>query len=142
MISGAISGIIYAVSKSWELSLGCFLSGILIDMDHIIDYIREYGFPFRIKSFFNVCNTSRFNKLVLIFHGWEWVILIGLLAWYSEWPAWLVSIATGFSLHLALDTFSNARTFRSYFFLWRLKMNFDHDIAFIRKGPHRPSRLI
>jgi hypothetical protein len=125
-----ISGILYMIFKSWSLSLSCLFSGIFIDLDHIIDYIREYGMSLRIKNFFHVCNTSKFNKLILILHGWEWLIICSIIILLKGWNSWIIGLFIGLSQHIILDFLSNGKRFRSYSLMWRWRIGFDYDIAF------------
>ena len=41
--SATISLLLYLIFKSWYLSLVCLISGVFIDLDHLIDYFREQG---------------------------------------------------------------------------------------------------
>jgi hypothetical protein len=130
--STVISGILYIVFKSWGLAAACFISGIFIDLDHIIDYTREHGLPFNIKKFFRVNNKAQYNKILLLWHGWEWLILWGMAAWLTDWNPWITGAFIGFSNHLVLDTFYNSLNLKSYSLLWRWRQDFDFDRIFPR----------
>jgi len=129
-ISITIGGILYLLFKSWGLAIACVLSGIFIDLDHIIDYVREHGFPFKIKRFFQICDEGRFNRIMLIFHGWEWLFLWYIIAWFTDWNPWITGISIGLTQHLLLDTFYMTTNFKSYSIIWRWQQNFEFQKVF------------
>ncbi len=122
--SALVAGILYLIFKSWSMALSCFLSGILIDIDHIFDYMKEYGFPFRVKDFIHAVYSCNFNRMILLFHSWELLFLIAIIAWFTKWNPTITGVLIGFGHHLVLDTFHNSRTLRSYSFIWRWNMDF------------------
>lgn len=125
-----ISGALYMVFKSWGLAAACLLSGIFIDLDHIIDYLREYGPPFKIKKFFRIFNEGRLQKAVLILHGWEWVFLLCMFSWMTDWNPFIIGLTLGFAQHLLLDEISNGTNPWGYFLLWRWKNDFVYETVF------------
>ncbi len=121
------------IFKSWGLAVSSFIAGIFIDLDHIIDYLRENGRPFRIKNFFRICHECRFNKVILIWHGWEWLVVWGAAAWLSDWNPWITGTLIGLTQHMLLDAINSIPDFkslRSYSLIWRWKKNFDFDTLF------------
>lgn len=128
--SAAISGILYMIFKSWALAVSCFITGIFIDLDHIIDVLRENGRPFKIKNFFRICHDCQFNRVMLIWHGWEWLFLWSIAAWLTDWNPWMTGALIGLSQHLVIDAFSNNNRIRAYSLLWRWKQNFYFDKTF------------
>ena len=125
-----IAGILYVFFKSWTMALICFLSGILIDLDHIYDYSREFGFPFNIKKFYKAYYSNEFSRWIMVLHSWEILFLIGMVAWFTGWNPWITGILAGFGHHLVLDTLYNNERLRSYSFIWRRNHNFDFEVTF------------
>ncbi len=128
-----ISGVLYMVFKSWGLAVSSFVAGIFIDLDHIIDYLRENGRPFKIKNFFRICHQCQFNKVILIWHGWEWIVLLGAAAWLTGWNPWITGMLIGITQHLLLDAINSIpdlKSLRSYSLIWRWKKDFDFDTLF------------
>jgi hypothetical protein len=132
-LSVIISGILYAIFKSWSLAVSCLISGIFIDIDHFIDYIREYGWQIKIKKFFYVFENKQFNQLLLILHGWEWLLLGIVVAWVSDWNPWITGALIGFTQHILFDQLSNSCSFKDYFLLWRWKNKFNASIVCNKK---------
>jgi hypothetical protein len=128
--SALISGILFMIFKSWGITLASFITGIFIDLDHFIDYAREYGSPFKIKNFFHICHSCQFNKIILLWHGWEWIILIAIIAWLTDWNPWVTGALIGFTHHMLLDALFNSSNLWSYSLIWRWKNNFDFDTVF------------
>lgn len=61
LASTIISGILYSVFKSWGLAAASFISGILVDLDHVIDYWIEHGLQFDLKRFFKYFDEKNFK---------------------------------------------------------------------------------
>lgn len=128
--SAAISGVLYLIFKSWGMAVSCFISGIFIDLDHIIDVLREHGLPFKVKKFFEVCDKGQFDRVMLLWHGWEWIVLWGIAAWLTEWNPWVTGAFIGIGQHMILDTLYNSSNPCTYSLLWRWKKDFDFDTVF------------
>lgn len=116
--------------KSWGLAAACFISGIFIDLDHIIDVVREHGWSVKIKEFFQICHTSQFNRIFLLWHGWEWLVICAIAAWATEWNPWMNGTLIGLTSHMILDSYHNTLKLRSYSLIWRWKNGFIFDIVF------------
>jgi hypothetical protein len=136
-VSAVVSGILFAIFRSWPLTISSFVSGILIDLDHIVDYIIEYGYRFDIKKFFNFFYGEKYSKLTLILHGWEWLFVLLAASWLTAWNHLVVGMLIGFGHHLLLDKLYNISTILSYSLLWRWKNRFDTRVITLknrRKG--------
>ncbi len=125
VISTAISGVLYAIFKSWGLAIASFIAGIFIDLDHVIDYVLECGFHFDRDKFFSFFYGEKYKKITLIFHGWEWLAVLLFIAWKTDWNPWVTGILIGCSQHMAADRAYNISTFMAYSLLWRWKNGFD-----------------
>ena len=110
--------------------MSCFLSGIFIDLDHIYDYIREVGFPFKVKDFFKAAYDSELPRWVVFLHSWELLFPLGMIAWFTNWNPWITGIFIGFSQHIISDMLYNNEGFQSYSFIWRWKHNFEFKLIF------------
>lgn len=123
--SAIISGALFLIFRSWGLAATSLLSGIFIDLDHVIDYIRERGFRYDTRRFFDFFYEEKYDSITLIFHGWEWLALLLFLSWRTEWNPLVTGTFIGCSQHLILDKIYNIATFGSYSFFWRLINGFD-----------------
>lgn len=123
--SAVVSGALYFIYRSWQLSLSCFLSGVLIDVDHIFDYVRAAGLRFRFKDFVNAVYTNTKIRWMVVFHSWELIFLLLVAAWLTQWNPWFTGILIGFGHHIVLDTIYIRERCWTYSFIWRWKNNFE-----------------
>lgn len=130
--STAISGILFMIFRSWELAVSSFVSGIFIDLDHVLDYIFEHGLHLDIKKFFHFFYGEKYKKLTLILHGWEWLVLLVIASWLTDWNPWVTGLLIGWVQHMLLDKLYNISTFGSYSLLWRWKNGFDTNKILLR----------
>jgi len=148
-----ITGIIlWRIFNSPLLIPVCLLWGFFIDVDHLIDYfycffrldkkIRNknlFNIFFHIKHFF----TPEFyvlqnRKVIVPLHGWEYIPIFWLLLRVLgnvlgisglEWAV------IAYIAHLSWDQHNCAGTWRSYFFIHRLKNKFSYS-AYRGKASH------
>jgi hypothetical protein len=125
------------IFKSWGLAVASFISGIFIDLDHIIDYLIAHGLHFDIKEFSIFFHekrywktASRYWKINLVFHGWEWLIILSIMANLTNWNPWVIGVLIGFGQHIIFDALNNRphswiTTFLAYSLLWRWKNNLE-----------------
>ena len=133
LLSAAISGGLYALSRSWELSAAAFISGVFLDVDHIPEYLREYGWRFDVGQFFRASYDREYKKVILVFHAWEWLPLAVLAAWASGWNPWVAGFVIGWLQHMLADQLGNTPNPWAYLITWRWRKGFDHQIAFPRR---------
>jgi hypothetical protein len=122
--SAVLSGTVYFLTKSVTVAGVSFFTGFLIDVDHVVDYFREYGFRGDVKEFFRVFYETRFKKLLLLFHAWEWVAGLSVLAWISGRNEIILGLLIGAGQHLLLDQFFNEVAPWGYFFTYRVAKRF------------------
>ena len=133
----AVSGMLYAIFRSWGMSAACLLTGVFIDLDHFIDYVREHGFSLDIKRFFSIHHKCQFDRIILLGHGWEWLFILCIAAWITEWNLWLTGAAVGYGQHMILDAAANSSNLKSYSLLWKWKNNFHFDTIFSQLTHHK-----
>jgi len=125
--SAAIATTLYILTKSVSLAGISFFCGFLIDADHLLDYVREYGFRGSREEFFRLFYETRFNKLLLVFHAWEWVVALLLLAAYNDWNNVVLGGAIGIFQHLVFDQMTNGVTPGGYFIGYRAAKHFSRE---------------
>mgnify|MGYP005629655007 FL=1 len=123
-ISLFFSAFLYTISKSWIIFSSSLISGVLIDIDHILDYFMAYGINIRIKQFFEVCHNLKIPRVRLIFHSWELLFLLSICAFVMRCNPWIIGTIVGFTQHIVLDQVFNKPHKLTYFFFWRLKKDF------------------
>ena len=114
----------------WAQSLAaggvCFLSGIFIDIDHVIDYvIFRKKFPDSYQDLYDFGYKEDKAKLFLFFHSYELFLLLWILVFCVKMePIWL-GFAVGLTGHMICDQFVNPVRPLGYFLFFRLKQNFE-----------------
>ena len=134
-VSTIVSSVLYVLFKSWSLTIASFLSGVFLDLDHYIDYLIEYGYPFHMKKFFHCIYEEKLKRIYLFFHSWEWSIILIIMGWMSDWNHWIVGVMIGYGHHIVLDALFNTNwPIRGYSLLWRWKNNFVSELVRPRKS--------
>lgn len=132
IVSLSLGAGMWAFSRSFFAGILCFLSGILVDVDHIIDYVANAGLKsLNLKDIYWTCanlphqrEESKLKKVFLIFHAWEIAILLWMGYLLSR-NIYLLSIALGYTSHLSMDNAAH-HTFHplTYFITYRLRKGF------------------
>lgn len=133
-VSVPFAGAIYAVSKSWEAAAASLVSGVFVDLDHLFDYMVEYGTKFDLKNFLSSFPEGRYKRIFIPLHAWEWLISGALVAWATGWNACVVGLLLGWGYHLILDQMFNGVSTWGYSFFWRCATKFDPKRSFSRKN--------
>lgn len=123
--------------KSIACAVSSFLAGILIDLDHLVDYYLNYGFTIKVKAIYVACLDMSFDKLRLFFHSYELIAL----AWLAVYALSLSNIwkaaAIGLTQHLIFDQLVNPIKVKGYFFAYRFMQGFKKDSFITNKGVRR-----
>ena len=124
--STAISAGLQATMHSWPATLGCFLSGVLIDTDHYLEYyILRKKFPFRYKDLVDFCWDAKVNKHYLLFHAYEYLFILWFLIYFFNIGVIWIGVALGLTTHLLFDQWTNPIKPFFYFLTFRLKNQFE-----------------
>ena len=98
-----------------------FLGGILVDMDHFIDYFLYYR-RFNLKSFFSL-EFVKSGKVYVLFHSWELTLLF-LLAGTVTQSKPVLFFAISLAAHLLIDHVQKSNAL-FYFLTYRIIKKFD-----------------
>ena len=105
----SLGAVVGSLTDSFLAGVLCFLAGVLIDIDHLFEYVIHFGLRgFNIREFYWTCRRlarpkqdGGVKKMYLIFHAGEIAILLWLAALVSK-NIYILSIALGYTLHLIL----------------------------------------
>ena len=112
-------------SQSWVGAITCFLSGIFIDLDHVIDFVANKKKLFRsYDEFFSFFERERKGKLYLIFHSYELLFVFWLLIMIYQLNSIWVGLALGMTVHMFCDQITNPLRPFVYFWVYRLRYRF------------------
>ena len=128
-VAAVIAAGTYLLSKSAEMSISCFLAGILIDLDHVFDYFVCEGIKFNIKDFFDKCYRTELKKYYLFLHSYEFILIVAVILYLTKSKIFL-GVFIGITTHFLLDVFRSPKYFFIYSFFYRLNCNFDSDRTF------------
>ncbi|MFH1867780.1 MAG: hypothetical protein ABH843_02300 [Candidatus Omnitrophota bacterium] len=131
VVSFSLGVILWLLTKSVYAGFLCFIAGIVVDLDHIVEYIIHHSSRgFTIKKVCQACDQTnkqegelKFPKLYLFFHSWELVIIFAIAVVYLR-NIYLAAIAMGYASHLILDSTKNPAYPYSYFIIWRVIKKF------------------
>ena len=108
------------------LGLFTFLAGMLLDGDHMLDYmlyLATHKQPFSLKEFLSGTYFPIWKKFITPLHSWELVILCTLLYVITLNP-YLLGFAAALAAHYIVDYVTNDVNKKAYFFLFRLAHGF------------------
>ena len=126
MVSTGLSLGVLALSQSWPATTACFFSGILIDLDHYWEYyIIKQKFPFRYKDLVDFCQNDKYSKLYLIFHSYEYLILLWFAIYFLHLNEVWIGFALGLTVHLLFDQLVNPVKPLFYFLTFRMYYQFE-----------------
>lgn len=82
-----------------------FIGGVLIDLDHCVDYYLRYRKPtFSHRELSN--GLAKYRHFIVPFHSYEFIIFSSILSLITQNPI-LPSFVVGIYLHLTLDIIFN-----------------------------------
>jgi hypothetical protein len=131
IVSGVTSALFFSMTHSWVGGMSCFLSGILIDVDHQLDfYLHRKRICLSLKELMHFCLKERTGKMYLIFHSYELMVFWWLVAVFLHFdPVWL-GMALGMSVHMLFDQLTNPVYPWAYFWFCRRRFQFNKKIFF------------
>lgn len=125
-----VSGIIYFLFKSSALFFISLTAGILIDVDHILDYYIQEGVTLKLKNIYRWCSETRLRFLFIFFHSFELILLFWLAISKFGLGIFWTAFAIGLTQHLLLDIFFNPLYSYSYLLSYRIFRGFKKDYFF------------
>ncbi len=122
------AGVYYCLISNWPSTIVCFLSGILIDLDHMADFYRHHRqFCRSLKELEDFCDKKRGGKIYLLFHSYE-LLGLGWIILYNYPRLWLLALLIGVSVHLILDQVFNGVYPWAYFVIYRAYHKFPREV--------------
>ena len=108
--------------------LAGFLGGFLIDLDHVLEYFFVFGLNFNIYNFFQGRQFLLSDKIYLIFHAWEWLLVLGIVAWlakkHNKLKIFILALALGAFVHLISDVIINKFPLKFYSIIYRASQSY------------------
>lgn len=114
-VSFAVSALLWVAFKKVQMSVACFLAGILIDLDHVFDYLmnselmekfRYLRHPRKFFRFLSSGYTKHESTYVSykLLHSMELLIVVPFFYGFGIWNSAATGIVIGFTVHLIMDS--------------------------------------
>ena len=128
--STAVASVLFLTTKSPKVAVGCVASGVLVDLDHLIEYKNYCGDCWDWEEFSTGNYFNKKGTVKVIFHSWEaacalWGIVLARGGIRKK--SLLYGIAVGYTLHLILDQIGNNLNEMGYFELYRWLVDWQQD---------------
>ena len=116
----------YAAYRSKPAAFASFLAGWMIDLDHVVDYVKAHGWKPNWHRFNEACHEKYSGKLYLPLHSFELLALFFLLFKGPRRQPYRMGITLSILTHLLLDQRCNpSRKPLTYFLADRIRKRFD-----------------
>ena len=130
--SSIASAGIYAATRSVKMTAVSFAAGVLLDLDHFVDYWKENSFNLDMRQFFKACHECNLTKTRLFLHSAELIVLSAAAAYFTR-SGIITALTLGACQHLALDQLTNKIYPASYLLTYRWSKGFRAEAVFTNK---------
>lgn len=104
------------------------LGGFLIDLDHVLEYFFAFGLRFNLSNFLDGYQFLVSDKIYLVFHGYEYIIVLSILAYLfrkkENVKIFIIILMISGTIHLLSDTVINNYPLKNYTISYRAMNNF------------------
>jgi hypothetical protein len=97
---------VYALTGSPALTAAFAAPCLLIDVDHLLDFVLWEKRPLDPRRFLKEGVPRTWPRLVYILHGYEWIALLALISWQTRSP-FVTALAAGWLAHVLIDDLGN-----------------------------------
>ena len=130
----ALGVVLYYIFKSVPMAISAILSGVLIDLDHVLEGYISFGRKFNIWQTIKIAENCEFRNFYVIMHSYELLFALALLAFIFRPGDVLIGICLGLLLHIIIDSAFNEIRPNAMFFIKRLKAGFKiNDLIYVEK---------
>ncbi|MEI7541947.1 MAG: hypothetical protein WCJ94_01685 [bacterium] len=125
-------GVWFTTHNWYYVAMSLFL-GFLVDVDHVIDYIREEG-TFNMKGLFKKSYLGDFHHFYVIFHAYEYILIAWIVGFFTHNYTFSIVFTVAYLSHMLPDQLmNNTKTF-GYFMTYRIYKKFVMTEFFYNKG--------
>ena len=111
-VSVAIGVGLWAATGDARTLPAAVAAGVLPDVDHLLDYYNWY-----------IRRDTR--RLILIFHGWEYLVAAVLIYVFAFTEPWMLAVVLGYASQVGTDQIFNGVRWHTYSLLARASLGFD-----------------
>jgi hypothetical protein len=131
MVSAPIAAGTYYFTNSWIYTAMTLFLGFLIDVDHVIDYVREEK-RFDMKHLFVKSYEGAFGHFWCIFHAWEYIPLAWIAGAVFNNYTFSIVFTIAYASHMLPDQLLNNTKPLGYFLTYRVMKKFVMSEIFYR----------
>lgn len=117
--------LLYKKTNSWKKFFAVILVTYLIDLDHLIDYFSFYGLKINLLKMMDNSYFELPHRAFIFFHAWEWILILGVLAWKKGWRSPYTFLFLGLIPHLIFDS-THVGSLRFYSVIFRAINSFSY----------------
>ncbi|MEW5775051.1 MAG: hypothetical protein AB1916_16150 [Thermodesulfobacteriota bacterium] len=128
------------LTGSAEAALAFALSTVLMDLDHVVDYLLFGAPPRTLRRFLAPGDAGVWGRVVFVLHSYELLLVLALFWMEFDPPQWGGAVLAGMAAHLLMDEWGNRRKgfhlrlpVLYYSFLYRLSRGFRGEALLIAK---------
>lgn len=138
LVAAPVAAGTYFFTNSWVYTAMTVILGVLVDVDHVFDYIREEH-RFDIKDMFIKSYKGDFEKFYCIFHAWEYIPLAWLAGVMLGNFTFPVVFTIAYGAHLLPDQLMNNTRPFGYFLTYRIIKGFRMEELYYSTGRWIPN---
>ena len=125
IVSVGLGGLFWARSRDFRTLLISLIFGVLVDIDHLVDYFyAERSFRFNLRAFLSSRSWARSGRVFVLFHGFEYLPFVFLFWQGMRGRKWAIAATSAMSVHLLADHVLNDLKPLGYFITYRLAHRF------------------
>jgi hypothetical protein len=121
-------------THNWFYVVMSVCLGVLVDFDHVFDYIREEG-TFDMRGMFVKSYKGDFHHLYVIFHAYEYVPLAWLAGYLMNNYTFSIVFSAAYLAHMIPDQLMNNVRPWGYFLTYRIMKKFVMTDIFYKGRP-------
>ena len=126
VVAGGLAYFIGRRYRSRSAAMICFCVSFFSDADHLLDYLLFTEFNrFDVLEFLRSPQYRASGLPLLLFHAYEWVAGLSIIAWFSpRWRRPAFAAALGLFAQIFIDQLSYSLHPLHYFFIFRAMHGF------------------
>jgi hypothetical protein len=119
-VLAAVTGAaVWAAGAGLDGGVAAFVSGTLIDADHLLDYVLSEGLQWNLDAIRTGSYFKKADRAVVLLHSYELIALCSAACWLAGRNRVGVGLFAGAMVHVASDTIFYDFTPIAYFLLYR-----------------------
>ncbi len=122
--SGIISIFVWSYFQSVWYAAVSFAAGVLIDLDHLIDYYASHPFTANARTIYFACLKMNLKKLYIVLHSYEIIACLWIAIYVFSLENFWKAVAIGLTQHIIFDQIVNPMSKYSYFIVYRIAKGF------------------